>query len=268
MTTVVPDSGSFMTDDGYAVGGLAALSGVTVRTLHHYDEIGLLRPSGRTVAGHRRYSRDDADRLRQILVYRELDFGLDAIATMLADPGSEAEAHLRTQHRMLRARVERDQALLRALEKEMEARAMGMALTPDEQFEVFGTDKVGGEWATEAEERWGDTDAWRESQRRTSRYTKQDWIEMKSQSDDALRAYAEAMAAGVPATSEQAMALAEGNRRFISGWFYDCSHAMQRNLAEMYVADDRFRATYDTVSPGLAQYVHDAIIANANSHEG
>jgi len=256
-----------MTDNGYATGELAALAGVTVRTLHHYDEIGLLRPSGRTVAGHRRYSREDLNRLREILVYRELDFGLDAIASMLADPGSGVEVHLRNQHRMLRARIDRDQALLRALEKELEARTMGMALTPEEQFEVFGTDKVGGEWAAEAEERWGDTDAWRESQRRAARYTKEDWIEMKAQSDVALRAYADAMAAGVAATSEQAMALAEDNRRFISRWFYDCSHAMQRNLAEMYIADERFRATYDAVAPGLAKYVHDAIIANANAHD-
>ncbi|HEY5455927.1 MAG TPA: MerR family transcriptional regulator [Acidothermaceae bacterium] len=257
-----------MTDDGYTIGELAALARVTVRTLHHYDEIGLLNPSGRTVGGHRRYSREDLDRLREILVYRELDFGLDAIASMLADPRSDIEAHLRNQHRMLRARVDRDQALLRALEKELEARTMGMALTPEEQFEVFGTDKVGGEWAAEAEERWGDTDAWRESQRRAGRYTKDDWLEMKTQSDVALRAYAEAMTAGVGATSERAMALAEDNRRFISRWFYDCSHAMQRNLAEMYIADERFRATYDAVAPGLAQYVHDAIIANANAHDG
>ena len=256
-----------MTDNGYSIGELAALARVTVRTLHHYDEIGLLRASGRTVAGHRRYSQDDLDRLREILVYRELDFGLDAIASMLADPDSGIEAHLRNQHRMLRARIDRDQALLRALEKELEARTMGMALTPDEQFEVFGTDKVGGEWAAEAEERWGDTDAWRESRRRAATYTKEDWIEMKAQSDVALRAYADAMAAGVAATSEQAMGLAEDNRRFISRWFYDCSHAMQRNLAEMYIADDRFRATYETVAPGLAQYVHDAIIANANAHD-
>ena len=256
-----------MTDDGYAIGELAALARVTVRTLHHYDEIGLLRPSGRTVAGHRRYRAEDLDRLRQILVYRELDFGLDAIGAMLADPDSGVEAHLRNQHRMLRARIGRDQALLRELEKELEARTMGMALTPEEQFEVFGTDKVGGEWAAEAEERWGDTDAWRESQRRAATYTKEDWAEMKAQSDVALRAYADAMTAGLAATSEQAMALAEDNRRFISRWFYDCSHAMQRNLAEMYIADERFRATYDTVAPGLAQYVHDAVVANANAHD-
>jgi DNA-binding transcriptional MerR regulator len=256
-----------MTDRAYPIGEVAAIARVTVRTLHHYDEIGLLHPSGRTVAGHRRYSTADLDRLRQILVYRELDFSLDAIASMLANPGPGAKAHLRTQHAMLRARVSRDQTLLRALEKEMEAHAVGMALTPQEQFEVFGTDKVGGEWADEAEQRWGDTDAWRESQRRATTYTKQDWAQIKAKSDAALHEYADAMRTGVPATSAHARSLAENNRQFISRWFYECDHAMQRNLAEMYVADDRFRATYDTVAPGLAQYVHDSIIANADAHD-
>jgi MerR family transcriptional regulator, thiopeptide resistance regulator len=254
------------TEKEYAIGELASLARVTVRTLHHYDEIGLLRPSGRTVAGHRRYSRTDAERLRQILVYRELDFGLEAISSMLADPGPGVEAHLRTQHRLLRARLDSDRALLKALEKELEARTMGMALTPEEQFEVFGTDKVGGEWAAEAQQRWGDTDAWRESQRRAAMYTKDDWAEMKAQSNATLRAYADAFSSGIPAASEHAMALAEDNRRFISRWFYECSHLMQRNLAEMYIADERFRATYDGVTPGLAQYVHDAIIANADAN--
>lgn len=255
-----------MTDSGYPIGEVAALARVTVRTLHHYDEIGLLRPSGRTVAGHRRYSTADLDRLRQVLVYRRLDFSLDAIASMLADPGPGAEAHLRTQHRMLRARVDRDQALLLALEKEMEAHAMGMDLTPQEQFEVFGTDKVGGEWADEAEQRWGHTDAWRQSQARAATHTKQDWAQLKAQSDAALRAYADAMTTGIPATSEQARSLAEADRQFIGRWFYDCDHSRQRQLAEMYLADDRFRATYDTVAAGLAQYVHDAIVANAEAH--
>jgi hypothetical protein len=148
----------------------------------------------------------------------------------------------------------------------LEAFAMGMALTPQEQFDVFGTDKVGSEWADEAEERWGDTPAWQDSQRRTATYTKQDWAEIKAQSDAALRAYADAMAAGVPAASEQAIALAENNRLFISRWFYDCDHPMQRALAETYIADDRLRAAYDTVAAGLAQYVHDSIVANAETH--
>lgn len=251
----------------YSVGDLAALAHVSVRTLHHYDELGLLRPSARTAAGHRRYGEADLGRLREILVYRELDFGLDEIAAMLADRARGTDDHLRRQHQMLRERIARDQRLLRALEREMESRKMGTSLTPEEQFEVFGTDKVGGEWHDEAEQRWGETEAFQESQRRAASYTKEDWVALKAESDAGLRAYADAMRSGIPATSPEAMALAEANRAFISRWFYECSHEMQRGLAEMYVTDERFGKPYDDVAPGLAQYVHDAILANCAAHE-
>lgn len=200
-------------------------------------------------------------------MYRALDFGLEVIAEMLADPGAGTDEHLRKQHRLLRARADRDQNLLLGLEKELEARAMGISLTPEEQFEVFGTEKVGGEWAAESEARWGETDSYRESQRRAARYTKDDWAEMKAQADAGLRAYADAMAGGLAPSSPQAMELAENNRLFISAWFYDCDYAMQRNLAEMYLSDERFRATYDSVAPGLAQFVHDAVIANCQAND-
>lgn len=246
----------------YTVGQVAALSGVSVRTLHHYDEIGLLSPRERSTAGYRLYSDDDLTRLRQILFYRELDFGLEDIAAMLADDLT-AEEHLRRQHRLMRTRAERQRQLLTALEKEMEARAMGIGLTPQESFEVFGTDKVTGEWAEEAEQRWGDTDAYRESRRRTAGYTKQDWVALKEESDAGLRAFADAMRSGEPADGEHAMQLAEDHRLFLNRWFYDCDYEMHRGLAEMYVSDPRFTKTYDTVAAGLAQYVHDAVIANA-----
>jgi hypothetical protein len=158
--------------------------------------------------------------------------------------------------------------MLAAVEKELEALRMGISLTPQEQFEVFGTDQVGGEWADEAEQRWGDTDAYRESQRRMAAYTKQDWLEVKSQSDAALRAFAGAMASGQPADGPVARQLAEGQRQFLNRWFYDCDHEMHRGLAEIHVSDERFTATFDSVAPGLARYVHDAIIANAASAQG
>ena len=254
-----------VTDDGWPVGEVARLAGVSVRALHHYDEIGLLRPNGRTHAGHRRYDAADLERLRTILYSRELDFGLDEIATMLADP-RDAEAHLRTQHRMLRERVDRDERLLRAIEKEMEARRMGISLTPEEQFEIFGSDKFTGEYAQEAERRWRGTDAWQESQRRAAAYTKQDWIEIKTEADRITEALAAELRAGRPADGPRAMELAEEHRQHISRRFYECRPAFHRNLAEMYMSDERFRATYEAVAPGLAEYVHDAIVANAEAH--
>ena len=250
----------------FTVGEVARLAHVSVRTLHHYDEIGLLTPSGRTASGYRLYDPEDLQRLQQILFYRELEFGLDEIASMLADPGRTAEDHLRQQHRLLREQISRRHELLRALEKEMEARAMGLSLTPEEQFEIFGTDKFGGEWAEEAEQRWGDTDAYRESQRRFAAYTTDDWATMKAESDAALRAMRDLMQSGAAADSVEAIALAEEHREFLNRWFYDCGYQMHRGLAEMYIADERFTATFDVVAPGLAQYVHDAILANASTH--
>ena len=249
----------------YTVGEVARLSHVSVRTLHHYDEIGLLVPSGRSPAGYRLYSADDLRRLQQILLYRELEFGLDDIAEMLADADADTDDHLRQQHLLMRARRDRVIALLGAIEREMEARKMGMALTPEEQFEIFGTQNM-DEVTAEAEQRWGDTDAWRESRRRTAAYTKRDWITIKAEADANIAGFAEAIRAGEPPTGSTAMELAEEHRQHLTRWFYDCGYGMHRGLAELYVSDPRYMASYDEIEPGFSQYVHDAIMANADRH--
>src|SRR5690606_7874360 len=100
----------------YSVGDVARLAGVTVRTLHHYDEIGLLSPSGRSSAGYRRYAEADLERLHQILTYRELGFSLEQIAQILADPGTDLMDHLRRQHRLLRERLERLKKIIDTIE--------------------------------------------------------------------------------------------------------------------------------------------------------
>ena len=250
-------------DDGYTVGAVASLAGVSVRLLHHYDRIGLLVPSGRSAAGYRIYSLPDLKRLQQVLFYRELGFALEDIAQILADPDQDAVAHLRRQHRLLREQISRRQDMLAAIEKELEAGTMGIALTPEEQFEIFGTDKVTGEWAEEAEQRWGGTQAWAQSQRRAAAYTKQDWIDIQAQAAAINQEFLAAMTAGAPADDPRATDVAERHRLHISRWFYDCPHDLHRGLAEMYVADERFRKNYDDLAPGLARYVHDAILANA-----
>lgn len=251
----------------YKVGEVARMSAVSVRTLHHYDEIGLLVPSGRTEAGYRLYSPADLERLAQILFYRELEFGLEEIASILADPAQGTEHHLRRQHGLLRRRLARTEVLLKAIEQEMEARAMGMSLTPEEQLEVFGTDRL-PEYQQEAERRWGDTDAWRESQRRAAAYTKEDWVEIKREADANLNAFAAALAAGETAGGSRARELADAHRAHITRWFYDCDHRMHARMAELYVSDPRFTAHYEDAAPGLARYVRDAIVAAAEHTDG
>ncbi|NYI07976.1 MerR family transcriptional regulator [Allostreptomyces psammosilenae] len=247
----------------YSVGRVAAVTGVTVRTLHHYDEIGLLSPSGRTAAGYRRYSDADLERLQQILGYRELGFALEEIATILDEPSTGVLAHLRRQHALLTERIERLRRMVGALELTMEAHTMGIRLTPEERFEVFG-DHDPDRYAAEAEERWGGTDAWAESRRRTASYTKEDWKRMLAEGEALNGRFAEAMRAGVPADDERAMDLAEEHRRYITGWHYRCSYEVHRGLGEMYLADERFTAYYEKTAPGLAGYVSAAILANAD----
>jgi len=250
----------------YLVGEVARLSHVSVRTLHHYDAIGLLTPSARSPAGYRQYSGTDLQRLQQILFYRELGFALEEIAEILADPAAGTDDHLRRQHRLLRERRARDAALLGAIEREMEARKMGISLTPEEQFEIFGTDKL-AEYTEEAEQRWGDTEAWKQSQRRTAAYTKEDWMAIKAEADASIAGFAEAIRAGEPADGTVAMDLAETHRQHISRWFYDCGYEMHRGLAELYVSDPRYIAEYDKIEPGFSGYVHDAMLANADRHQ-
>jgi MerR family transcriptional regulator, thiopeptide resistance regulator len=250
---------------GMSVGDTAALAGVTVRTLHHYDRIGLLSPSERTAAGYRRYTPSDLDRLHRVLVYRELGFPLEEVATLLDDPDADPAAHLRRQHRLLRERLERTQAMVEAVEKEMEAQQMGISLTPEERFEVFG-EQDPSQYEAEAEERWGDTDAWAQSKRRTAAYTKEDWLRIRDESAGIEQRLAEALRAGVAPESERAMDVAEEHRQHICRWFYDCPPAMHAGLGRMYVEDERFTAHYEDVAPGLAQFVSAAVQANAARH--
>jgi MerR family transcriptional regulator, thiopeptide resistance regulator len=232
------------------------------RALDPHDEIGLLRPGGRTGAGYRRYEDPDLERLQQILFYRELGFSLEQIAAILDDSEAGATEHLRRQHRLLTERIAHLELMVAAIEREMEAHKMGIQLTPEERFEVFG-DFDPDEHAQEAEERWGGTDAYKESQRRVARYSKQDWLTIKAEGEDISLRFAAAMTSGAGPASDTAVELAEEHRQYISRWFYECSYEIHRGLGEMYVADSRFTATYEAIAEGLARYISDAIRANA-----
>ena len=129
------------------MGRVAELAGVTVRTLHHYDEIGLVRPSARTAAGYRAYSAGDVERLREVLAYRRLGFGLREVADLVGDPSTDAVAHLRRLRGLLLEQRDRADAMVAAIDRELEARAKGTRVTPQEQLEMFGArlyDAIGG----------------------------------------------------------------------------------------------------------------------------
>lgn len=251
---------------GYPVGRVAALSGVTVRTLHHYDEIGLLSPGGRSESGYRVYEDSDLERLQRILFYRELGFTLKEIQAIIDDPDTDSMGHLRRQRGLLVKRIERFGAMVDAIDYEMEARKMDVPLTPEERLEVFGEFRP-EDHAEEAERRWGDSEAFKESNRRVSKYTKEDWLTLQAEAEEIQNRLATAFEAGLAPDGEEAMAAAEAHRQHISRWFYECTYEIHRGLTDMYVSDERFRSNYDTQTPGLAAYIKEAAHANA-AHAG
>lgn len=267
------------------VGEVAALTGVTVRTLHHYDAIGLVRPAARSAAGYRLYGPDDVARLQEVVAYRRLGFGLEDIP----DASADRRAALVRQRELVAARIDELTRLGRALDAalgrpgdETEEDTMqnedtrrrpgarpDLDLTDADLRELFG-DEYAEEfdgYQAEAEQRWGETDAWAESARRTKRYSKQDWERIKADQEAATGLAAAALRAGEPASSVAAMDAAEAARAHITRWFYEVSPAMHRGLGDMYAADPRFAKTYDDVEPGLAAYLRDAIHANADRLE-
>ena len=125
-------------EEHLTVGRVAELAGVSVRTLHHYDEIGLARPSARTAAGHRAYSAADVERLREVMAYRRLGFGLREIAELVGDPAIDAAAHLHRLRGLLLEQRDRTTAMVTAIDRELAARARGIRMTAEEQLTAFG----------------------------------------------------------------------------------------------------------------------------------
>jgi MerR family transcriptional regulator, thiopeptide resistance regulator len=249
-------------ENTHSIGEVARLARVSVRTLHHYDELGLLKPSTRTSSGYRRYSDADLEKLQTILFYRELGFGLEQIRALLSDPTFDRRTALLEQRGQLLAKLERLSATLRLIDKTLASLEGAFSMTKEEMFEVFGDFDPAGHEA-EVVERWGDTDAYKESAKRARRYTKADWQRIKAEGEAVNQAIAALMDAGVPATDPRALDAAEAARLQIDRWFYPCSREMHGKLGEMYVSDPRFTATYEKIRPGMARYLNEAIQANA-----
>lgn len=243
------------------VGDVAKLAHISVRTLHHYDELGLLRPSERSEAGYRMYTQDDLARLQQILFYKELGFGLEKIHALLADPNFDREDALIEQRHLIAARVCRLEAVLKLIDKTLASISGGINMTKEEMFEVFG-DFDPTQYEAEVKERWGHTDAYKESAKRTRGYSKDDWKRFMDESEEITTAIAALLDEGVAPDDPRAMDAVERHRLQIDRWFYPCSREMHAELGKMYVADPRFTATYENIRSGMAQYVCDAILAN------
>ncbi len=248
------------TETALTIGSVAHMAGVTVRTLHHYDEIGLVVPQERTEAGYRLYGGAEVQRLQEVLFFRELGFGLDEIKRIVNQPTYEREVALGRQRDLLEKRAERLFLMIEAIDRAAAAERKGLTMTNEEMLEVFdGFDPT--EYEDEAKERWGDTDAYQESARRTARYTKDDWTQIKAEASAIDAAFLELMRAETSPSSETAGAVVDRHRAHITKWFYECSEQIHQGLGQMYVADSRFTANIDKAGSGLAQYMSHAIAA-------
>jgi DNA-binding transcriptional MerR regulator len=243
---------------------------VSVRTLHHYDEIGLLRPSGRSHAGYRLYGERDLERLQQILFFRELEFPLEEIVRILDDPDFDVRSALRMQRQMLTEKAGRLGALIKAVDAAISRLAPEKGARTMSQEDVFAVwrEFKQEDYEEEARERWGETDAYQESKRRTARYTKQDWEALGKESAAIYVKMMALMDAGTPATATEAMEAAEEHRQHITRWFYPCPRDMHRGLGELYVNDGRFTANIDRMKPGLSEYLRQAFAANSDRDRG
>ncbi len=242
----------------YTVRQLARMAGVSVRTLHHYDQIGLLKPPARTEAGYRLYGENDLLRLQQILFFRELDLPLAEIHAILDRPGFDQVEALRDHRRMLGERAERLARLLRTVDRTI-AKLTGednMPITDEELYEGFSPkerEQLQG-YEAEARDRWGEMAA--ESQRRVRQMSKAQWQAIKQEGDEATQLMAGYM--GRPVSDPDVQAAIARHHAWIEN-FYPCSAEMYRGLGQVYADDPRFRATYDKYRPGLADFMRDAM---------
>ena len=248
------------TEEASTVGRIAHLAGLTVRTLHHYDEIGLVVPSRRSGAGYRLYGPGDVERLQEVLFFRELGFGLDEIKRIVTGPGYARLPALERQRKLLEIKAERILTMIEAVDGAVAAEREGTRMTNEDMLEVFG-DFDPADYEDEVRERWGNTEAYRVSAQRTSRYTKQDWQQLGREAGEINEAFIALMDAGTPADGPAAREVAERHRAHISKWFYECTPEIHAGLGQMYVSDPRFTENIDKAAPGLARYMAEAIAA-------
>jgi DNA-binding transcriptional MerR regulator len=247
----------------YRVKDVSRIAGVSVRTLHHYDAIGLLVPRHRSDGNYRLYTDDDLLRLQQILIGRELGLSLDAIGQSLDDPGFDRRAALVEQRAALEARAHQTAGMIRAVTAALaviDGGGTGETMDITQIFDGFDPAK----YDEEAQARWGGTKAYQESVSRTRRYGEKEWAAIKAEQAGIVSDLVAVMHAGTAPSHPSALAIAERHRLSMDRWFYPCSLSMHRGLADMNEADGRYAATLDKFGKGVTPYLIAAMRANAD----
>ena len=237
---------------------VAKLTGVTTRTLRYYDEIGLLSPSELTEAGYRLYDEETLGSLQQILFFRELDFPLEQINEIMTNPAFDAMDALKNHKALLakkRARLDKLIALV-------DTSITGGTTMSFKEFDSTEIENMKENYAAEAKERWGNTDAYAESEKRTRRYDASKWQEIQTVSDSIFRQFAEHM--DKPAAHPAVQALVKQWQDFLTDNFYNCTNEILQGLGQMYVTDVRFTKNIDKHAKGLAVFISGAIDSYCN----
>ena len=228
----------------------AEFTGVSVRTLHYYDEIGLLLPADVDRAtGYRYYDEKSILRMQEILFYRELDFSLKSISEMLSSSNYDKTKALQEQKQLLILKKERLERLIAAID-DAEKGENVMKVFDNSEFERY---------KAEAQERWGNTDAYKEHAQKTRNYGKDKWSSLIDDMNDIFRELAICMKNGTEPESDESQKLVKKLQSHITENYYACTDEILFGLGQMYVADERFKNNIDKHADGTAAYVKEAI---------
>lgn len=232
---------------------VAKLAGVTVRTLHYYDKIGLLPPSKITKSGYRIYDNDVLETLQQILFFKELEFPLSDIKEIMSSPNYDRKATLAKQRELLLQKKNRLDKLIATLD----AAISGEEHVDFHAFDMSQINKLKEEYAAEIKERWGDTEAYRESEQKTSGYDDVQWNLLKDEGAQILKLFGQNR--HLKPESEDAQNLVKRWKDYITFNFYDCTNEILSYLGLMYVEDERFTENIDRNGRGTAEFMSQAI---------
>ncbi len=228
----------------------AEFTGVSVRTLHYYDEIGLLTPAfvDRST-GYRFYDEQSLLRMQEILFYHELDFSLKSIGEILSSPNYDKTAALKEQKHLLTLKKERLERLISAIDGAVKGENV-MTAFDNSEFEKY---------RVEVQEKWGKTDAYKEHAERTKNYSKQKWNDLAEGMDHIMAEFAVCMKNGETPDSAGAQNLVKTLQNHITENYYLCTNEILAGLGQMYVADERFKSNIDKHADGTAAFICEAI---------
>ena len=228
----------------------ADFTGVSVRTLHYYDEIGLLVPASVDgFTGYRYYDENSLLRMQEILFYRELDFSLKSIGEILSSPNYDKNKALKEQKHLLTLKKERLERLISAIDGAVKGKNV-MKAFDNSEFEKH---------KAEAKEKWGQTPAYKEHAEKTKHYTKEKWNSLAEGMNDILAEFAVCMKKGEEPDSTKAQNLVETLQNHITENYYLCTNEILAGLGKMYVADERFKNNIDKHADGTSEFIHEAI---------